>query len=86
MIRRQKTEAGINQDHPRASIKQVFVIKHQEKLAGFPYALPEARAVHQERQETISLGTVPTPRDSGCSGVGLSLPGVVQALQDGNCR
>lgn len=43
-------------------------MQDQEKLAGFPYALPEAGAVHQERQDTISLGTVPAPGTLGALG------------------
>lgn len=52
--RKQRREK--NQYHPRASRKQVFIIEDEEKLAGFP----EAYAVHQEKQEIVSLGTMLT--------------------------
>ena len=60
MICRQKTAERITQDHPRASRKRVFRIEDQEKSAGFPYAVPEVYAVHQGKQEIISLGTMLT--------------------------
>lgn len=53
----QRTEGRITQDHPRASWKLVKT----GKRAGFPHAVPEAEAVHREKQKSTGPGTATTP-------------------------